>query len=168
MYTYICLYICTYICMFLYPVHLCIHKHTTKYYCWVNKRKQSIKASIRILSTEYNERRLFARSSCQTGIHKRVYICMYFCVYTYSYMYVSRLAKRKRTEQQDFHSISLSLPTDLFHVESLNFRLLFTCRQLVTHCVVGKLVPPTSPWPSPILCWHPLRDCFVGFSFSYM
>lgn len=137
-----------------------MYSHTNNNYCWVNKRKQNIKASIRILGTEYNERRLFARSSCQTGIQTQTNTHTIMC--TYVFLCVCAYSCTGKTWAR--FSLYLSLPSDLSHVESLNFWLLFTCRQLVTHCV-GKLVPPTSPWPSPTLCWHPLRHCFVGFSF---
>lgn len=86
-----------------------------------------------------------------------IYIHMYACVFLHMNSCTGKTWAR--------FLLYLSLPSDLSHVESLNFRLLFTCRQLVTHGV-GKLVPPTSPWPSPTLCWHPLRHCFVGFSFA--
>lgn len=95
-------------CVYVYIAGAVVYSQTYNYYCWVNKRKQSIKASIRILSTEYNERRLFARSSCQTGIQTHthtqtqlwVHIHMYACVF----LHIHALAKR----EQDFCSIALS------------------------------------------------------------
>lgn len=117
--------------MYVFIAGAFVYSQTYNYYCWVNKRKQSIKASIRILSTEYNERRLFARSSCQTGIQththtiKCTYVYILVCLFIFIYMnictYICRLAKRERAEHQDFRSISLSLQIS-FMSSLLTFR----------------------------------------------
>lgn len=86
-----------------------VYSQTYNYYCWVNKRKQSINASIRILSTEYNERRLFVRSSCQTGIQTHTQTQLWVHIYACVFLHIHALAKR----EQDFCSISLSLQISL-------------------------------------------------------
>lgn len=90
-----------------------MYSQTYNYYCWVNKRKQSIKASIRILSTEYNERRLFARSSCQTGIQTHTQTQLWVHIYIYVCLCVSAYSCTGKTWARFLLYLSLSLQISL-------------------------------------------------------
>lgn len=114
------------------------YMYICKYFYRVSKTK-NIWASIRKLTTKYNERRLLARFSCQTGIQTQISFNVWEFIYRYTYAYVFvhiNLLEKNELANWEIHALThvrraciknffLSLGVDTIQISLISFLFAF-------------------------------------------